>query len=63
VSDEFDYTEHLQSVEQHNRNLQTEIERLKALLIRAADALEDLDKISGVKWYPSLIAELRKAAG
>jgi hypothetical protein len=39
-----------------------ECERLRALVSRAAEALEDLNKISGVKWHPSLIAELRKAA-
>jgi hypothetical protein len=45
-------------------NLRAEIERLKALLTRAADALEDLEVGSFVHGRPlDLIDELRKAAG
>jgi hypothetical protein len=51
--------EHLKFLNQEERQT---IDDLAKLCTRAADALEDLDKISGVKWYPSLIAELRKAA-
>jgi predicted RNase H-like nuclease (RuvC/YqgF family) len=32
--EEIDYTEYLQSVEEHNRNLQAEIERLKVEIVR-----------------------------
>jgi hypothetical protein len=39
-----------------------QIKEQKEILTRAADALEGLNKIGGVKWHPSLIAELRKAA-
>jgi hypothetical protein len=41
------------------RELRAEIERLKALLTRAAEALED---VKGPGWKRELIAELRKAA-
>jgi hypothetical protein len=49
-------------------NLRAEIERLKSLLTRAADALQDLDRFAFYCWsarnekLPQLIAELRKAA-
>jgi hypothetical protein len=74
--EEIDYTEYLQSVEDHNRNLQAEIEQLKflnaeeratidelaKLLTRAADALEVyLPTAAGGTKHP-FIAELRKAA-
>jgi arginine deiminase len=47
------------------REKDAEIERLEALLTRAADALEELDEWVKPTWIESakpLIAELRKAA-
>jgi hypothetical protein len=35
--EEIDYTEYLQSVEEHNRNLQSEIERLKSQFQKALE--------------------------
>ena len=57
---EIDYTEYLCAVEEHNRNLQAEIERLKDQLTRAADALEGhLPACHKDAW---LVNELREAA-
>jgi hypothetical protein len=52
----------------HEKEKDAEIERLKTLLIRAADALGDLDRFAFYCWsarnekLDALIAELRKAA-